>query len=97
MPEAITELMLSRPDLMAGLMVVLILLVILKGLWGRSGRLEQDVEYWRQHAAGLENRLAGLENSGWSSSKVNARACRQSRTSFPGKWARLVLRSARRK
>lgn len=62
MPEAITELMLSRPDLMAGLMVVLILLVILKGLWGRSGRLEQDVEYWRQHAAGLENRLAGLES-----------------------------------
>lgn len=62
MPEAITELMLSRPDLMAGLMVVLILLVILKGLWGRNGRLEQDVEYWRQHAAGLENQLAGLES-----------------------------------
>jgi len=61
-PEAITELMLSRPDLMAGLMVVLILLVILKGLWGRNGRLEQDVEYWRQHAAGLENQLAGLES-----------------------------------
>jgi DNA recombination protein RmuC len=61
-PEAITELMLSRPDLMAGLMVVLILLVVLKGVWGRSGRLEQDVEQWRQHAASLENRLAGLES-----------------------------------
>lgn len=62
MPEAITELILSRPDLVAGLMVVLILLVILKGLWGRNSRLEQDVEHWRQHAASLENRLAGLDS-----------------------------------
>ncbi|MEQ5817050.1 DNA recombination protein RmuC [Marinobacter sp. NFXS11] len=62
MPEAIMEQMLSRPDLMAALMVVLILLVILKGLRGRNGRLEQDVEHWRQHAASLENRLAGLES-----------------------------------
>ncbi len=62
MPEAIMEQMLSRPDLMAALMVVLILLVVLKGLWGRNGRLEQNVEHWRQHAASLENRLAGLES-----------------------------------
>lgn len=62
MPEAIMEQMLSRPDLMAALMVVLILLVVLKGLRGRNGRLEQDVEHWRQHAASLENRLAGLES-----------------------------------
>jgi len=61
-PEAIMEQMLSRPDLMAALMVVLILLIVLKGLWGRNGRLEQDVEHWRQHAASLENRLAGLES-----------------------------------
>ena len=62
MPEALTELILSRPDLMAGLMVVLILLIVLKGLWGRNGRLGQDVEQWRQHATALENRVAGLES-----------------------------------
>ena len=42
--------------------LILILLIVLKGLWGRNGRLEQDVEHWRQHAASLENRLAGLES-----------------------------------
>jgi DNA recombination protein RmuC len=115
-PEAITEIMLSRPDLMAGLMVALVVVVIglltllaksaadknnlvigsealkaektsvekalnsaehelalvaqrkeqlgqdLTGLRGRNGRLETDIEQWRQRAASLENRLAGLES-----------------------------------
>ncbi len=116
MPEAVTELMLSRPDLMAGLMVALFMAAIvmsvfmaksvaekrklvleraaleaaraatekalndaeheqameaqrkrqleleLSDLRDKTGRVEQDVEQWRQRASGLENRLAGLES-----------------------------------
>ncbi len=88
MPEALTELILSRPDLMAGLMVVLILLIVLKGLWGRNGRLGQDVEQWRQHATALENRVAGLE-SDLENGKQRVAQLESERQSLQAKWDEL--------
>lgn len=67
MPEAITELMLSRPDLMSGLMVVfLILTVALAGLLtrlaaGKRGLVRQASELEAGNAA-LEKQLADAEH-----------------------------------
>ncbi|KMQ75427.1 DNA recombination protein RmuC [Marinobacter subterrani] len=67
MPEAITEWMLSRPDLMSGLVLgFIILTLVLAGLLLRGAaarrRDEQAIEHWRQQATNLENRLAATES-----------------------------------
>lgn len=67
MPEAITELMLSRPDLMSGLMVVfLILAVVLAGLLARLAadkrRLVRQASELEADNAALEKQLTDAEH-----------------------------------